>query len=69
MNTEIIDYAYPCMMAEKALKDAHNSILEKNYDEALESAIQAMVECRMMVHSIRDMRDQAIRIERLRNDS
>lgn len=60
MQTEIIDYAYPCMMAEKALRDSHNSILEHDYDAALEHAIQALVECRMMVHSIRDMREKEL---------
>lgn len=66
MKTEIIDYAYPCMMAEKALKDTHNSILKRDYDAALESAMQAVVECRIMVQSIRDMKEQALLTDRLR---
>jgi hypothetical protein len=67
MNTEIIDYAYPCMMAEKALRDAHNSILKRDYDAALESAMKAVVECRMVVQSIRDMREQSLLTDQLRN--
>ena len=67
MKTEIIDYAYPCMMAEKALKDVHNSILKRDYDAALESAMQAVVECRIMVQSIREMREQSLLTDSLRN--
>lgn len=67
MKTELIDYAYPCMMAEKALRDAHNSILKRDYDAALESAMQAVVECRIMVQSIREMREQSLLTDSLRN--
>lgn len=67
MKTEIIDYAYPCMMAEKALRDAHNSILKRDYDAALDAAMQAVVECRMVVQSIREMKEQSLLTDRLRN--
>jgi hypothetical protein len=30
----MIDYSYPCMMAEKALKDLHNAALEGRLEEA-----------------------------------
>lgn len=60
MNDEIIDYAYPCMMAENALRDAHKSILKRDYDAALEHAIKAMVECRIMLHSIKDMKEKEL---------
>ena len=33
--TKVIDYAYPTMMAEKALKDMHNAMLEKRYEDAM----------------------------------
>ena len=45
---EIKDYAYPCMMAEKALKNAYNLMLEGKKD-------QAIGECITAIHSIEDI--------------
>ena len=38
----MIDYAYPTMMAEKALKQMHDAMLMKRYDEALQMTKDAM---------------------------
>jgi hypothetical protein len=54
----LIDYAYPCMMAESALKRLHDAMLLKKYDEAMEAAIDAMVEVRMTMNAIRHMKEQ-----------
>jgi hypothetical protein len=37
----IKDYAYPTMMAETALKDLHNAVLDKRWDKALERSKEA----------------------------
>lgn len=42
----MIDYARPCMMAEKALKDLHNAALEKDYEKAREMALEAVAQAR-----------------------
>jgi hypothetical protein len=44
--TDIIDYAMPAMMAEKALKEMHEAALIKRYDKAIELALVAAVRCR-----------------------
>lgn len=49
----MIDYAHPTMMAEKALKDLHNAMLDRKYAEALEHGIQAQVEIRMALNAIK----------------
>jgi hypothetical protein len=54
----LIDYAYPCMMAEKALKRLHDAMLLKKYDEAMDASIDAMVELRMTMNAIRHMKEQ-----------
>ncbi len=54
----VIDYAYPCMMAEKALKNLHNAMLEGNYDEALEQALEAMAQVRLTANAIKDMQEK-----------
>lgn len=59
MNTEVvIDYAYPMMMAEKALKGAHNHLLNKDFDEALEQLLIAITEARMTVNAVKHMKEQ-----------
>ena len=44
---EIVDYAMPCMMAEKALKQAHEAVLENDFDVAIEKTLQAIVEAQI----------------------
>lgn len=59
MNTEvIIDYAKPCMDAEKALKDAHNAVLEQNLDLAMIRTMDAVISARLMYGSLRDMKER-----------
>lgn len=38
----LVDYSYPLMMAEKALKDVYNLMLHGKPEEALEEAKRAM---------------------------
>jgi hypothetical protein len=42
---EIIDYALPTMMAEKALKDLHNAFLEGDLQKAAQKALEAIEQC------------------------
>ncbi len=57
----IIDYAHPMMMAEKALKDAHNALLEKDTDVALGELIQAIVEVKLAINCIKLMGEKNAR--------
>lgn len=41
-DTEIVDYAYPTMMAEKALKEMHSAVLAQNYKLARQQASAAV---------------------------
>lgn len=55
----VIDYASPCMMAEKALKDAHNAVLHKDLDGAIEQTMEALVQTRLMLVSLKHMKESA----------
>lgn len=44
---QVVDYAYPCMMAERALKNVHSAVLKKDVEEAIQQAIVAETEARM----------------------
>lgn len=55
---ELIDYAHPMMMAERHLKNAHNALLEGSNDEALGELMQAIVETKLAIHSIKLMEEK-----------
>ena len=52
-----IDYAYPCMMAERDLKDGHDAMLDRGYDEAIEHTLKAMAEVKLMLNAIKEMKE------------
>ena len=54
----MIDYAYPTMMAERSLKDLHNAMLENRHDDALMAALNAIVETRLAIAAIKDMKER-----------
>lgn len=54
----MIDYAYPMMMTEKAIKEAHNRMLENDHDQAIEQMLVVMTEAKITINSIRHMKEQ-----------
>lgn len=54
----MIDYSYPCMMAEKALRDLHNAALENNLEAAKEAALEAVVQARATYTALEHMRQE-----------
>lgn len=52
----IIDYAYPCMMAEKALRITHDAMLRGDFDTALAALTQVMVEAKIAINSVKEMK-------------
>jgi uncharacterized protein YbjQ (UPF0145 family) len=57
-TAEIIDYAKPCMDAEKALKDAHDAVLDRKFDEAMTKTMDAIINARLMYGALRHMKEQ-----------
>jgi hypothetical protein len=57
--TAIVDYAFPAMMAEKALKNARLCMLAQMYDEAAEQTLVALAETKLMLNAINDMKERA----------
>lgn len=49
----LVDYAYPTMMAEKALKAMHNAMLDRKFETAYSHALQALVEVKLVMNAIR----------------
>lgn len=54
----MIDYAHPTMMAEKALKDLHNAMLSRRYDQAIEHGLQTISEAVKAIEAIRHAAEQ-----------
>jgi hypothetical protein len=51
---QIKDYAYPCMMAEKSLKNAYNLMLESKKDQAISQCITAIHEIEDIITAIQN---------------
>jgi hypothetical protein len=58
MHEQIVDYAYPCMMAEKFLREAHQAMLTRDYEKAIDLSEEATAECRLMSVAIKHMKEQ-----------
>lgn len=54
----LIDYAHPMMMCEKAMKKAHDYLLEGDYVLAMDQLTLAMVEAKIARNSVQHMMEQ-----------
>jgi len=57
--TEIIDYVYPLMMAERALKKAHDYLLQEDYILAMDQLEKAIVEVRIARNSVLHIKEKS----------
>lgn len=57
----MIDYAYPTMMAEKALKELHEAMLARKFEAAKEAALRCISEAKIAYHSIDVMEEENAR--------
>ena len=57
-DNTLIDYAYPMMMCEKAMKKAHDYLLDGDYVLALDQLTLAIVEARMARNAVQHMMEQ-----------
>lgn len=55
----LIDYAFPCMMAEKALKDTHAAMLMRDHEEAYAKAVDCIAHVEAVLFAITHMKEQA----------
>lgn len=53
MTEVYIDYAYPTIRAEQALKAMQKALLEQKHEEALTHALNAIVETKLAYNAIR----------------
>lgn len=54
----MIDYAYPTMMAERALKRLHEAMLRNDFEGAKEAALDCLVEAKMAYNSVVEMEER-----------
>ena len=52
-HAELIDYAYPTIRAEQALRAMQKALLEQKHEEALAHALDAIVETKLAYNAIR----------------
>lgn len=54
----VIDYAYPMMMAERAIKKAHDHFLHGDYDSGVEDILDAITQLRATRSAALHMKEQ-----------
>ena len=54
---QVIDYAFPCMNAETALKETHNCMLNNDFDGATASSLNAAGHIQWMLFTISKMKE------------
>lgn len=57
VDNGLVDYAYPMMMAQSRIKSAHDAVLHKDFDAAVEDAMTAMAELKLMLNALKEMRE------------
>ena len=55
---EIKDYAYPCMMAERAVKNVYELMLKNDPDAALKECNKAITEIYNLIEAINWMKNK-----------
>jgi len=56
---DLKDYAYPSMMAGKAIHEGHLAMLRDDYDEALRLTTTALIECSRLMDAIITMKERS----------
>ena len=54
----LIDYAYPLMMAENALKGCHKAALVREYDVAIKVANDAIADLKLTINALKHMKEE-----------
>lgn len=55
---DIVDYAYPAMMAERALKRVHDAALNNDLELAIDEAANAIKEARKLYAALNAMQEK-----------
>ena len=58
LTTKIVDYAYPAMMAERALKRLHEAALNKDYEAAMDEVVKAIEQMQYLHTALWVMQDR-----------
>ena len=54
----MVDYAYPCMMAEKALKELHDAMMHRDFKRGKKAALLARGETKLALTASNDMEEK-----------
>lgn len=56
-SADLIDYAYPMMMAERNLRDAYNALIEGDLETGEKHLLDVLVETRMAMNAVKHMKE------------
>lgn len=52
----IVDYAYPCMKAERSLKNLHEAALDRRLGDAIECGLLALADLKLTINALKEMK-------------
>lgn len=52
----VVDYAYPCMKAERGLKNLHEAAIDRRLDDAIECGLLALADLKLTINALREMK-------------
>lgn len=55
---QVLDYAYPCMKAERGLKNLHEAAIDRRLDAAIECGLLALADIKLTINALKDMKEK-----------
>jgi hypothetical protein len=56
-SSELVDYAHPCLLAERAIKNLYNAAIEGRLEDAQELALEAATQARIVYIALEHQRE------------
>lgn len=58
----LVDYAYPCMKAERGLKNLHEAAIDRRLDDAIECGLLALADLKLTINALKEMKNAESRM-------
>ena len=57
VNEEVVlDYAYPCMKAERGLRNLHEAAIDRRLNDAIECGLLALADLKLTINALKEMK-------------
>ena len=53
---QLVDYAYPCMKAERGLRNLHEAVIDRRLNDAIECGLLALADLKLTINALKEMK-------------